>query len=143
VGGFLDFMIGKIGNINKKEGLEIYVFSEETKVGYIILNNFELSLEIHNENLKILESVDNPIFTYNNSIFLRNFNVLENYRGKGYGKFLFNYVIEESKKYKVDYLFLICKIENTIAKNLYEKFGFIKYASSNTDDLLYKKIPQD
>ena len=72
MGGFLDFMIGKIGNINKREGLEIYVFSEETKVGYLILNNFELSLEVHSDNLEILESIDNPIFNYNNSIFLSN-----------------------------------------------------------------------
>jgi GNAT superfamily N-acetyltransferase len=144
VGGFfIKKMIGKIGNINKQEGLELYIFSNEEKIGSLLLFNFELSLEVHNTNYNILESVEHPILNNQNSIFLMSFKIEEPYRKQGFGKKLLNQAISETIKFGVDYLFLICKRDNYTAKKLYKNFGFEIYAKNETDELMYKKTPQN
>ena len=50
-------MIGRVGNINSFEGLEIYLY-DKIKMGKLNLINFELSLEVHRKNLSLLSKMD-------------------------------------------------------------------------------------
>lgn len=133
-------MISKTGDINTLYGLKIYISNQDEIIGDIILNSFETSLIVHSTNFKILSTIKSPILNKTNSIFLRNLKVSDKYRNNGYGKKLLLYSISESKKFNVDYIFLICKKENNIAKLMYQKMGFIDYKCNMTDILMYKSL---
>jgi GNAT superfamily N-acetyltransferase len=134
-------MIVKTGNINTSEGLQIYICNQDEIIGKIILNNFEQSLLVHKTNLDILCDIESPVLNKSNSIFLRSFEIKDEFRNNGYGKKLFSSTITETKKFNVEYLFLICKKDNFIAKNMYQKNGFVDYHSNKTDVLMYKHTP--
>ena len=133
-------MIGRVGNINSFEGLEIYLY-DKIKMGKLNLINFELSLEVHRKNLSLLSNMDELLFNNNNSLFLYSFEIDGGFRGNGFGKLLIEESIKELIKYNLKYLFLTCKTDNPIAQNLYSRYGFVKYTTDNEDDLLYMKNP--
>jgi ribosomal protein S18 acetylase RimI-like enzyme len=133
-------MIGRVGNINNIDGLQIYLF-DNAKIGEIYLINFELSLEVHKKNYTLLQSIDNPFLNNNNSLFLYGLKIKEEFRGLGHSKTLIEESIKELIKYKLEYSFLICKTDNKISQNLYFKYGFVKYITDGEDDLLYMKNP--
>jgi ribosomal protein S18 acetylase RimI-like enzyme len=133
-------MIGKVGNINNIDGLQIYLF-DNTKIGELYLINFELSLDVHKKNYTLLQSIDDPFLNNNNSLFLYSLKIEKDFRGLGHSKTLIEESIKELFKYNLEYLFLICKTNNKIAQNLYSKYGFVKYITDKEDDLLYMKNP--
>lgn len=133
-------MIGRVGNINNIDGLQIYLF-DNAKIGEIYLINFELSLDVHKKNYTLLQSIENPFLNNNNSLFLYSLKIEGDFRGLGHSKTLIEESIRELIKYKLEYLFLICKTNNKIAQNLYSKYGFVKYITDGEDDLLYMKNP--
>lgn len=51
--------------------------------------------------------------------------VCENYRGKGFGKKIMNYLLEYAKNNNIKKIYLTVDKDNIIAKNLYEKNKFI------------------
>ena len=78
-------------------------------------------------------------------IELNNIAIHRNYRGKGFGKLLLQFLIECAGVFKVERIFLEVKEDNIIAQNLYRKFGFKKvyirkkYYSDNKDAIVMEK----
>ncbi len=66
-------------------------------------------------------------------------------RGKGYGKLLLAYILEEGKKSGIETFFLEVRRSNKQAIKLYEKSGFCsygirkKYYEGTEDAILYRK----
>lgn len=131
-------MIGNVGDINKIEGLEFYLFDENEKIGKIILNNFEDSLIIDSNNYDILEKKDNPIINQNNSVFLRSFFIDFKFRNLGFGKKLMKHILEYVKINNVKYVFLICDKSNSVAMKLYTELDFNYYGENDSHVLLIK-----
>ena len=53
-----------------------------------------------------------------------NLTIDSDYRGQGIGSNLLDLMIKECKLYKSNYIYLEVRVTNTIARNLYQKFGF-------------------
>lgn len=51
--------------------------------------------------------------------------IKENHRGKGYGKLLFSYLLEQAKSFSTPITLEVLNT-NTRAKNLYESLGFVE-----------------
>ena len=78
-------------------------------------------------------------------IELNNIAIHENFRGKGYGKLLLQFLIECGKVFKSERIFLEVKEDNLIAQNLYKKYGFKeiyirkRYYSDNKNAIVMEK----
>ena len=79
-------------------------------------------------------------------IELNNIVIHRNFRKKGFGKVLLNFLIESAKVFKSEKIFLEVKEDNIIAQNLYKKFGFKEifvrktYYSDNKDAIVMEKV---
>jgi ribosomal protein S18 acetylase RimI-like enzyme len=132
--------LGKSGNINTEKGLELYIFDTE-KLGYILLTNFDLSVDVNPNLNDIFEKCNSIQMNNTNSIYCYDFHVNEKHRGKGVGTKLLNEVIKFSKLQEIQYIFLTCNILNYRAKKLYDNFGFIELEKNQNEFLLYYLIP--
>ena len=77
-------------------------------------------------------------------IEIDNILVKEEFRNKGIGTKLLEYLIEYSKENKIENITLEVRISNTIARNLYKKMGFNevatrKYYYGDEDAILMEK----
>ena len=57
---------------------------------------------------------------------LANIAILEAHRGKGYGAFLLQHVVDVARERGVEALYLEVRVSNTAAAKLYQAFGFTK-----------------
>jgi ribosomal-protein-alanine N-acetyltransferase len=76
-----------------------------------------------------------------------NFEILENYRSIGAGKFLLKIFIEKMQKNNIKKIILDVRLKNIIAQNLYKKFGFIQdgirknyYTTNEKDDAILMSL---
>ena len=73
------------------------------------------------------------------------FLIKQEFRGKGYGSYLMNYLIKECEKLKIKKLLLEVSETNTVAESFYCKFNFLtvgrrkKYYKDGTDAVLKEK----
>ena len=65
--------------------------------------------------------------------YLHSFQILEEYRGHKYGKYLFQRVISYHKK---QCLRLLVRTDNMIARRIYEKAGFIINPEASSEEVL-------
>jgi ribosomal protein S18 acetylase RimI-like enzyme len=81
---------------------------------------------------------------YNEGLVLYNFVIEKGFRGEGYGKKFLNIILEYIKSsYKMyKYVILYVDKDNTIAKRLYEKLGFINICDNPANNVqdLYKFV---
>lgn len=73
-----------------------------------------------------------------------NFYVLDEYRNKGVGTKLLDYLVKVANNYKVINITLEVRVSNKIARSLYKKFGFNevavrKYYYGDEDGILMEK----
>ena len=135
----------------KKENIQDIVRIEDTSA----FSNWTKQMftdSLFNKNLFFKTAVyDNKIVGYIiYSVILDEAEILNivvdsSYRGKTFGTKLLNYAIEDIKSKKCSTVFLEVAKQNTIAKKLYMKAGFIEYNIRKnyykTDDaILMKKI---
>lgn len=74
-------------------------------------------------------------------LYLPRMVVKKNYRGKGYGKAILQYVISLAKEKGYSEIVLGVDCDNTVALSLYKKFGFDIYkADEDQDGEFYKMI---
>ena len=59
-----------------------------------------------------------------NTCYLFDFNINEDYRGKGYGKQIFAFILKELKRRKYTIIFLQVQESNTSAFKIYKHFKF-------------------
>jgi ribosomal protein S18 acetylase RimI-like enzyme len=78
-----------------------------------------------------------PIISWN-GYYINNFCVDENYRKQGYGHDLLNKIIHTSTNEGKDHLILQVNDNNTNAKKLYYKVGFVDHFRGLDDDNLLK-----
>ncbi len=120
-----------------------------------IVNNWSRNLffeEINNPfSYNFVLASNNIIVGYLNfwvvpdGIELNNIAIHENYRGKGYGKLLLQFLIECGKVFKSEKIFLEVKEDNLIAQKLYKKYGFKEiyirknYYSDNKDAIVMER----
>lgn len=73
---------------------------------------------------------------------ITNIAIHSKHRGKGFGKMLFQKVIELAKMYGAEKMTLEVRASNAVAQNMYKKFGFVpggirkKYYQDNGEDAL-------
>ena len=73
------------------------------------------------------------------------FSIKKNFRRKGYGSYLMNYLIKECKKLDIKKLLLEVSESNSIAEDFYSKFNFLtvglrkKYYKDGADAVLKEK----
>jgi ribosomal protein S18 acetylase RimI-like enzyme len=84
---------------------------------YIINHSGNIRLYFRN-NKKLIGRID--VFNYKDQADLYNFYVHEEYRNKGYGKHILNYVFKNYKKK----IWLFVDLGNNKALKLYNKLGF-------------------
>ncbi len=120
-----------------------------------IVNNWSRNLffeEINNPfSYNFVLASNNIVIGYLNfwvvpdGIELNNIAIHENYRGKGYGKLLLQFLIECGKVFKSEKIFLEVKEDNLIAQKLYKKHGFKEiyirknYYSDNKDAIVMER----
>ena len=96
--------ITKVNNNN-------FYSDDDLTLNYILLENDEVIGEVDYKHTYIECDL---LFIY----------IKEEYRGKGYSKYLLDESIKELKKIGIKKIFLEVDKENTIAHNLYKKHGF-------------------
>jgi hypothetical protein len=134
-----------LNNFNKDNELEL-ILEPHT----IIIINFEeseikscvcfLNNNLLKKKLNILKISDNGfnIKNYKNGIFLYNFCVDKNCRGKQYGTKIIEYSIELFKNLNIEYIH--CQAENDISKKIFLKNNFIINKEFNNLTLMTKLL---
>ena len=112
----------KVGDINKT-------------YGSCSLKDFDNALESE----LFLTFFNTNKFNNENSYYLENLEMNPNYRGKGYSHKLLDSCKQESVKNKKKFIIIIVDNDNLVAKNLYNKQGFVKSESSGNKSLYYLK----
>jgi len=78
-------------------------------------------------------------------IELNNIAIHKNFRGRGFGKLLLQFLIECGKVFESEKIFLEVKEDNLIAQKLYKKYGFKeiyirkRYYSDNKDAIVMER----
>ena len=84
----------------------------------------------------------------NQDSHILNLTIDSDYRGLGIGSSLLDLMIKECKLHRSEYIYLEVRLSNTIARNLYQKFGFrsigvrknyYKNKSGREDAIVYRK----
>lgn len=119
--------IGKIGDINQINGVEIYAFEKEI-CGKVKIYNFDFLYDLQKEVFDILP--DGYDLNFENCVVGLGLFVNNNYRKQGIGTKLLHESFIESKKYNVKYWLGYRKIENQISKKIFDKLG-AKVISTN------------
>lgn len=72
-------------------------------------------------------------FTYNQyEAHLSSFQIKEEFQNKGYAKYFFKEIVDSLLKLGIHFISLSVEKDNTIALNLYKKFGFIESEHSKS-----------
>ena len=136
----------------EKEDIKIIFEIDKNNFTYDSYNIDTLNNYISDKNILFLKIVENnEIIAYSIVLFtkpeaeLLKICVENQYRNRGFAKLLLDYNIEYLKNINFENIFLEVRSDNNIAKELYEKSGFIKYnerknyyKNPNSDAFLYK-----
>ncbi|MGL5416987.1 MAG: GNAT family N-acetyltransferase [Clostridium sp.] len=129
--------------INEDEELRVYlqnnIFYSVDRIPINKLDiKFEQSTINYINNLSIFEYIGNipigyaQIIKRNNKYILVNFGVLKEFRGKGFGKILLNYMCKLAKENNINNLYIYVDSKNYVALKLYQKFGFEFFGNIGT-----------
>lgn len=142
------FNISTSGNVKIAPGIHVSINDGETKMGFINIINFD-DANIYDYDLpRLLEDVNEycqsncseNFFNNNNSVYLHDLKVFEDYRGKGLSNRLMDECYNLGKEMGVNYITLITDCTNSVAQNLYRKHGYEVYKSDGVKDLFYKPL---
>jgi len=117
------------------------LFLEEIKNPFSY--NFVLYFPSHRNYQEIIGFIN--FWIVPDGIELNNIIIRDEYRGKGYGALLMDFLIKCAQFLKSEKIFLEVKEDNLIAQNLYKKYGFKKlyvrkrYYSDNKDAIVMIK----
>jgi ribosomal protein S18 acetylase RimI-like enzyme len=110
----------------KNETSDTFRYYKNRKID--IIKNHILTLVLTNKNDNIIGYAH---LDFEEKIWL-GICVCENYRGKGFGKKIINYLLEYAKNNNIKKIHLTVDKDNIIAKKLYEKNGFIIESEKET-----------
>lgn len=139
---FIKFKTFSIGEDEKiRCNLQNDIFSEWNRVPLTVEDIYnDLNQDYYINDLSIFIEVNNRRVGYGQIVFNRdiytvvNFGIINEYRGKGYGRELLNKLIILSKEKRIKNLYIRVDESNIKARNLYEYCGFTeKYMVSRWD----------
>ncbi len=136
------------GDLDKLYGLEVLLKNKYDNIGHTNLVNYrngillDNSINVLNKNFEknCKSGLNKYFFLDNDSIYLYDLFVNEDFRGMGYGKLILKKceeVIQESGR---PFCLLITDTNNYIARNLYEKNGYRKHLENDEKIFYYKEI---
>lgn len=110
------------------------VWDKHTTFNYIYItenNDVVCSFSLH---------LNEQDYLNNSNFYLHSFYVQPEYIGNGYGNMMMDEVIKLTKN--VNYVWLKIRNDNTIAIDLYKKFGFKFWCTDNEDDKYHFMIKE-
>lgn len=134
------------GDIN--EGVNILLKKENNEIGHSNLINFKKAWHLDSDVFKLHNDYKNNcrsgleenFFDNNNSLFLFDLKVYENFRGNGYGDMILEKSHELCKNFNAPYCLLITNTDNNIAQNLYKKHNYKTHLANKDRIFFYKEI---
>jgi ribosomal protein S18 acetylase RimI-like enzyme len=131
-----EYDVLKIGDIKSPNGMQILIKSlggDDIATTHII--GFEDALELSPSFVEFMEK-DNHPFDVNNCIYEYNLEVSENYRGQGWGNKIKNECENICLENGIKYICAIVSCNNIKSQSLFKKFGYKKYDTEGSEDLL-------
>jgi GNAT superfamily N-acetyltransferase len=132
-----NYNIGRSGNINDINGLEIYFYNTK-KISTIKLYNFD-HLEYLQKNIYDILS-DNIDLNSQNCIISFGLYVDENFRKLGLSSKIMELAFEECRKHNVTYWLGYRYNNNLISKQIFEKLGMKIIANDEKIEVVVKKL---
>lgn len=130
------FNVGKVGNINDIDGVEIYLYNSNHKLSSIKLFNFDYLQQKQYQILNILP--DDCKLNYSNCIIGLSLFVEPEYRNKGIGKKMLQLSFDECIKYKINNWIGYRYNENEISKKLFSSLNVKKLVSDQNIEVFLK-----
>ena len=136
------------GDFNDTWGKKIEIKTPDNKlVGYLNLvsmsNGHELDYDIprlrgNQEWCK--KNCEEDFFNDNNSLYLYDLFILDDFRGQGHASTLLDYGHQMAKENGFNYVTLITACENHPAQNLYKKYGYDLHRTDDTKDFYFYSL---
>ncbi len=121
--------------------------NENNLMGYTNLvsmsNAYELDSDIYRLNEKdewCKKNCKKNYFNNDNTSYMYDLYVLDNYRGQGHASRLLDIVHDLAKKNGLDYVTLITNKDNHAAQNLYKKYGYEIHRSDDYKDFYFYSL---
>lgn len=135
------FVIKTDGNIKNLPGLRISVIDNGLTTGEVgLLNLVDANSNEFDPDLVDFLSKDSGPFTNDNTCYLYGMWVEPSHRGRGLSKELLQSCHKIAESAGLSHILLITNCDNTIAQNLYAKFGYRPVDSTGIKDLLVKSL---
>lgn len=134
------------GKIKTWPGIKLTINEKVThnEIGYVYLIDVDIAydydLKIKNELSFIENHEDHSFIKENETIFLHDLFINENYRNKGYGKLIRKKTEEICKKYNYSYLTSITNKKNKFSNKINEGLDYKILENYKDYNFFYKKI---
>jgi len=133
-----NYSIGKTGNINDIDGLEIYLFDDSTVVATIKLHNFDFLPYLQTQIYDILP--DETDLNNSNCILCFGLFINENYRKQGLGKKMLELSFEECKNYNIINWLGYRNNDNKISEKMFNNLNLETIVKNENIEVYIKKI---
>lgn len=135
------FVIKTDGDIKTLPGIRLSLINNEKEVGAAGLLNLtdSNSNDFDPDLVKFLANDSGP-FTNDNTYYLHSMEIDPSHRGQGLSKELLQKCHQIAKASGISHILLITNCDNTVAQNLYAKFGYRPCDSTGIKDLLVKSL---
>jgi len=133
-----NYSIGKTGNINDIDGLEIYLFDDSTVVATIKLHNFDFLPYLQTQIYDILP--DETDLNNSNCILGFGLFINENYRKQGLGKKMLELSFEECKNYNIINWLGYRSNDNKITEKMFNNLNLETIVKNENIEVYIKKI---
>lgn len=143
------FIYRKQGKHDNSPGLNIkYLTPKEETTGYVNLLDYENSKLIDPDIPRFEKNSDKfckcnckkDHFNAENTLYLYDLRVLDEYQGNGYSKKLMDKCHQISKDNGYKYVSLIADCDNVPAQNLYKNLGYKIYQTDGKKDFFFKEL---
>lgn len=133
-----NYYIGKTGNINDIDGLEIYLSDDSVVVATIKMYNFDFLPYLQTQIYDILP--DETDLNHSNCILGLSLFINENYRKQGLGKKMLELSFEECKNYNINNWLGYRYNKNKITEKMFNNLNLETIVKNENIEVYIKKI---
>ena len=133
----MEINIGRSGDINNIDGLELYFYNDE-KMASIKLYNFDFLPYLQKEIYNILPDETN--FNYSDCILGLSLFINENYRKQGLGTKMLELSFEECKKYNINKWVGYRYNDNKLTEKMFNNLNLETIVKNENIEVYIKKI---
>jgi ribosomal protein S18 acetylase RimI-like enzyme len=145
---FVPYEIQTDGDINERPGMHISVSRDNNKMGYVNLIDFgkayhwdsDIPRMYDNSQEYCKSNCDDDFFNEENSLYLHDLRVLDNFKGQGLSHSLLDKCHEIAENLGIKYVLLITNCDNNVAQNLYKKHNYKIHQTDGVKDFYFKEI---